>query len=38
MRGTPLHYDHPSPRHGAHSDEVRAAVQAGKPAFRKTRT
>ncbi len=37
MRGTPLHYDKPSPRHGAHSDEVRAAVKAGRPAFRATR-
>lgn len=37
MLGTPLHYDHPSPRHGQHSDEVRAALKAGKPAFRPTR-
>jgi crotonobetainyl-CoA:carnitine CoA-transferase CaiB-like acyl-CoA transferase len=31
---TPLRYDHPSPRLGEHSDEVRAAVRAGRPAFR----
>jgi crotonobetainyl-CoA:carnitine CoA-transferase CaiB-like acyl-CoA transferase len=37
MSGTPLHYDRPSPRHGEHSDEVRAAIGAGKPAFRATR-
>lgn len=38
MSATPLHYDRPSPRHGAHTDEVRSALQAGKPAFRPTRT
>jgi crotonobetainyl-CoA:carnitine CoA-transferase CaiB-like acyl-CoA transferase len=37
MSATPLQYDRPSPRHGAHTDEVRAAVKAGKPAFRATR-
>ncbi|MBX3550026.1 MAG: CoA transferase [Xanthobacteraceae bacterium] len=37
MLGTPLHYDKPSPRHGQHSGEVRAALKAGKPAFRTTR-
>jgi crotonobetainyl-CoA:carnitine CoA-transferase CaiB-like acyl-CoA transferase len=37
MSATPLQYDRPSPRHGAHTDEVRAAVKAGKPAFRSTR-
>ncbi|MBX3512005.1 MAG: CoA transferase [Xanthobacteraceae bacterium] len=37
MSGTPLHYDKPSPRHGAHSREVRQALKAGKPAFRQTR-
>lgn len=31
---TPLRYDHPSPRLGAHDDEVRAAVRAGRSAFR----
>jgi crotonobetainyl-CoA:carnitine CoA-transferase CaiB-like acyl-CoA transferase len=38
MSATPLQYDRPSPRHGAHTDEVRAAVKAGKPAFRATRS
>jgi crotonobetainyl-CoA:carnitine CoA-transferase CaiB-like acyl-CoA transferase len=37
MSRTPLHYDRPSPRHGEHSGEVRAAIRAGKPAFRDTR-
>ena len=37
MLGTPLHYDKPSPRHGENSEEVRAAIEAGKPAFRPTR-
>lgn len=31
---TPLRYDHPSPRLGAHNDEIRAAVQSGRSAFR----
>jgi glutaryl-CoA transferase len=31
---TPLRYDHPSPRLGEHSDEIRDAVRAGRPAFR----
>lgn len=38
MSGTPLHYDRPSPRHGAQSDEIRAAVKAGLPAFRTSRS
>jgi crotonobetainyl-CoA:carnitine CoA-transferase CaiB-like acyl-CoA transferase len=38
MSGTPLHYDRPSPRHGAQSDEIRAAVKAGQAAFRATRS
>ena len=38
MSATPLHYDRPSPRHGAHTDEVKAALKAGKPAFRASRT
>lgn len=38
MSATPLHYDRPSPRHGAHTDEVKAALKAGKPAFRGSRT
>lgn len=38
MSGTPLHYDRPSPRHGVHTDEIRTALAAGKPAFRPTRT
>jgi crotonobetainyl-CoA:carnitine CoA-transferase CaiB-like acyl-CoA transferase len=29
-----LKYDTPSPALGAHSDEIRSAVEAGKPAFR----
>ena len=31
---TPLRYEHPSPRLGEHSAEIRAAVRAGRPAFR----
>src|SRR4029077_17449644 len=31
---TPLRYDHPSPRLGEHSDEIRGALRAGRPAFR----
>jgi len=31
---TPLRYEHPSPRLGEHSTEIRAAVRAGRPAFR----
>jgi crotonobetainyl-CoA:carnitine CoA-transferase CaiB-like acyl-CoA transferase len=31
---TPLRYDHPSPRLGEHGEEIRAAVRAGRPAFR----
>jgi crotonobetainyl-CoA:carnitine CoA-transferase CaiB-like acyl-CoA transferase len=30
---TPLRYDHPSPRLGADTAEIAAAVKAGKPAF-----
>jgi crotonobetainyl-CoA:carnitine CoA-transferase CaiB-like acyl-CoA transferase len=32
-----LKYDTPSPALGAHSDEIRSAVEAGKPAFREKR-
>jgi crotonobetainyl-CoA:carnitine CoA-transferase CaiB-like acyl-CoA transferase len=32
-----LKYDTPSPALGAHSDEIRSAVEAGKPAFRERR-
>ncbi|MBX3513361.1 MAG: CoA transferase [Xanthobacteraceae bacterium] len=38
MSETPLHYDKPSPKHGEHSDNVRAAVASGMPAFRSSRT
>ena len=31
---TPLRYDHPSPRLAEHDAEIRAAVRAGRPAFR----
>jgi crotonobetainyl-CoA:carnitine CoA-transferase CaiB-like acyl-CoA transferase len=34
MSETPLRYEHPSPRLGEHTDDVRAAIQAGRPAFR----
>lgn len=34
LSGTPLRYDHPSPRLGADSDEIRDAVRSGRPAFR----
>ncbi len=34
MSATPLRYEHPSPRLGEHTEEVRAAVKAGRPAFR----
>jgi len=34
LSDTPLRYEHPSPRLGEHSDEIRAAVRAGRPAFR----
>lgn len=37
MSGTPLHYDRPSPHHGAHTEEVKAALKAGRPAFRPSR-
>jgi crotonobetainyl-CoA:carnitine CoA-transferase CaiB-like acyl-CoA transferase len=33
MSATPLRYDHPSPRLGEHTEEVRAALSAGRPAF-----
>ena len=31
---TPARYDHPSPRIGADTAEIAAAVRAGKPGFR----
>jgi crotonobetainyl-CoA:carnitine CoA-transferase CaiB-like acyl-CoA transferase len=34
MSETPLRYDHPSPRLGADDEAVRAAVRAGRSAFR----
>jgi len=34
LSGTPLRYDHPSPRLGADSEEIRDAVRSGRPAFR----
>ncbi len=34
MSATPLRYDHPSPRLGEHTEEIRAALKAGHPAFR----
>lgn len=34
MSDTPLRYDHPSPRLGSDDEAVRAAVRAGRPAFR----
>jgi crotonobetainyl-CoA:carnitine CoA-transferase CaiB-like acyl-CoA transferase len=34
MSATPLRYERPSPRLGEHTEEIRAAVRAGRPAFR----
>jgi crotonobetainyl-CoA:carnitine CoA-transferase CaiB-like acyl-CoA transferase len=36
MSETPLRYDHPSPRLGSDDEAVRAALRAGRPAFRTT--
>jgi crotonobetainyl-CoA:carnitine CoA-transferase CaiB-like acyl-CoA transferase len=36
MSATPLRYEHPSPRLGEHTEEIRAAVGAGRSAFRTT--
>ena len=34
MSATPLRYAHPSPRLGEHTEEIRAAIRQGRPAFR----
>jgi crotonobetainyl-CoA:carnitine CoA-transferase CaiB-like acyl-CoA transferase len=34
MSATPLRYDHPSPRLGEHTEEIKRALKAGRPAFR----
>jgi crotonobetainyl-CoA:carnitine CoA-transferase CaiB-like acyl-CoA transferase len=34
LSDTPLRYEHPSPRLGEHSEEIRAAIRAGRSAFR----
>jgi crotonobetainyl-CoA:carnitine CoA-transferase CaiB-like acyl-CoA transferase len=33
MSATPLRYDHPSPRLGEHTEEIKRALKAGRPAF-----
>jgi crotonobetainyl-CoA:carnitine CoA-transferase CaiB-like acyl-CoA transferase len=33
MSATPLRYEHPSPRLGEHTDAIKAALKAGRPAF-----